>query len=161
MDLWHLAQMNVATALHDMEDSRMAGFVEQLEAINDLADTSPGFVWRLQDESGDATSIKISSDPRLIVNLSVWRSIEELSAFVYKTAHAKVMAERREWFQPAEAAYQALWWIPANALPTPEEGLFRLRCLRENGPAAEAFTFKTSFPQPDAESPQMKLAGVR
>lgn len=139
----------------------MAGFVDQLEAINDLADVSPGFIWRLQGESGDATSINISSDPRLIVNLSVWRSIADLFAFVYKTAHVNVMAGRREWFQPADAAYQVLWWIPAKTLPTPEEGLLRLRCLRETGPSAEAFTFKTPFPQPDAESPQMKLAGVR
>ena len=145
---WHLAQMNVATALYDMEDGRMAGFADRLAEINALADAAPGFIWRLQDDAGDATSIRVSDDPRLIVNLSVWISVEALHHFAYRTAHAELIAARRDWFHHAKDAYQALWWIPTGTLPTPDEGLARIERLRLEGPTETAFTFKVRFPMP-------------
>lgn len=148
MTRYHIAQMNVATALYELDQPGMKDFVERLEAVNALAEASPGFVWRLKDEAGDATGIKVSDEPRLIVNMTVWESIEALFDFVYRSAHTKVMARRREWFERPERAYQALWWVPAGHVPSVEEGLDRLDRLRRNGPTADAFTFKERFPSP-------------
>lgn len=150
MQDWHIAQINIATALHDFEDPRIAEFFERLDEVNTLADTSPGFVWRLQTESGNATDIQATDDPRLIVNMSVWESVETLFDFAYKTSHRQVMTKRRQWFAPPKGAYQALWWVPAGAQPSVEEGLGRLRMLDEQGPTKRAFTFKTKFPPPGA-----------
>jgi hypothetical protein len=123
--------------------------MNQLDAINAQADQAPGFVWRLQSDSGNATDIKPSENPNFIVNMSVWRDVESLFDFVYKTAHRIVMARRREWFEKPVTQYQVLWWVPAGHKPTVEEGLARLAKLQADGPTAEAFTFKARFPAPD------------
>lgn len=147
---WHIAQMNVATALQPLDDPLLADFVAALDGINALADASPGFVWRLQSESGNATDIQAAEDPRFIVNMSVWESTEALFAFVYRTGHRAVMARRREWFARPDGPHQVLWWVRAGALPTVEEGLARLARLAAEGPTPAAFTFKAAFPPPDA-----------
>lgn len=152
-EAWHLAQMNVGTARYPLDDPRIAGFTDRLDAVNALAEASPGFVWRLQSDSGNATDIKVSDDPLFIVNMSVWESAEALFDFVYRTVHSKVMARRREWFERPAEAYQVLWWVPAGHRPTPEEGLARLDRLRREGPSAAAFTFKAKFPPPDRAGP--------
>lgn len=153
----HLAQMNVGTIRHDLADPRMKGFVDNLERINAQAEASPGFVWRLQDEAGDATGIQVAEDPRFIVNLSLWETAEALFDFVYRSAHTGIMAQRRQWFlRPAEA-YQVLWWLPAGEIPTVEAALARLDRLRELGPTPEAFTFKQRFPAPGAEADDRDL----
>ena len=149
MTAWHIAQINVATALYPLDDSRIAGFVAKLGEVNALADASPGFVWRLQSASGNATDIKAAADPNLIVNMSVWAAVEPLFDFVYKTAHRIVMAQRREWFARPAGAYMAFWWVPAGTVPTVEEGMARLAELDANGPTPRAFTFKTLFLPPD------------
>jgi heme-degrading monooxygenase HmoA len=145
---WHIAQMNVATALYDMDDPRIAEFVARLDDVNALADRSPGFVWRLQSESGNATDIQATDDPRLIVNMSVWNSVEALFDFAYKSLHRQVVGKRREWFAPPKGAYQVLWWVAAGTQPSVQEGLDRLRRLDTQGPSAHAFTFKSKFPPP-------------
>lgn len=146
-----IAQINVAHALHDLDDPRMSGFVRALDRVNALADASPGFVWRLQTESGNATDISVSDDPRFIVNMSVWETIENLFDFVYRTSHREVMVRRRRWFAKPEGLYQALWWVEAGRRPTPAEGLERLAHLEAHGPSARAFTFKESFPPRGSE----------
>lgn len=151
MPAYHIAQMNVATFLYDPDDPRLAGFMEALDPINALADDSPGFVWRLQSDSGNATDIQTTDDPRFLVNMSVWESVEALFDFVYRTAHTKVMARRREWAERPVEAHQVLWWVPAGHVPTVEEGLARLARLRREGPSAAAFTFKATFPPPGEE----------
>ena len=145
---FHLAQVNVARAKAPLDDPLLAEFMAQLDRINGLADQSPGFVWRLQSDSGNATDIKVSEDPCLLVNLSVWSSLEALFDFVYKTGHSKVMARRKEWFEPIGRPYLALWWVPAGHLPSPEEAMARLDLIAERGPGSEAFTFKQRFPAP-------------
>ena len=145
---FHLAQINVANTRAPMDDPRMAGFVAQLDEINALADRAPGFVWRLQSDSGNATDIIVTEDPTFLINMSVWESVEALFDYVYKTVHTKVMADRRDWFRKHEGPYQVLWWVPAGHLPTPEEGLERLRHLAAHGPTPHAFTFKNHFPVP-------------
>jgi heme-degrading monooxygenase HmoA len=149
MQTWNIAQINIATAQFPLDDPRLAGFMDQLDAINALADRAPGFVWRLQSDSGNATDIRVGGDDRLIVNMSVWQSAEALSAYVYESAHRGVLARRREWFLVSDAPFQALWWVKAGQPPTVEDGLARLECLRGNGPGPDAFTFKELFPAPE------------
>lgn len=147
---WHVAQINVGHVLHPVDDPRMAGFTGRLDEINAMADAAPGFVWRLQSDSGNATDILVSDDPSFIINMSVWQDIDSLFRFVYRTAHQGVMAGRRQWFARPAGAYQALWWVPAGHVPTPQEGLDRLQALERDGPGPDAFTFKKTFPPPGA-----------
>ena len=148
MTAWHLAQINIGTARFALDDPRIADFMDRLDEINALAERSPGFVWRLQSDSGNATDIKVGDDPNFIINMSVWQSAEALFEFVYKTGHRVVMSRRREWFLPPEGAYQAMWWIEAGHIPTVQEGMERLAHLNRHGPSAHAFNFKTRFPPP-------------
>ncbi|HEY1720116.1 MAG TPA: DUF3291 domain-containing protein [Magnetospirillaceae bacterium] len=147
--VWHLAQMNVGTTLYPVEDSRMEGFTGQLDEINALAEASPGFVWRLKTEAGNATDIKPTDNPNFIVNMSVWAGAEALFDYVYKSVHRLVMVQRRSWFEKPESSYMVLWWVPAGTEPTVEDGLARLAHLDQRGPTPHAFTFKTKFPPPD------------
>ncbi len=146
---WHLAQLNVGTIKYPMDDPRMHAFTSQLDAINALADTSPGFIWRLQTGDDSASGNMITDDPMLIANMSVWESVEHLYDYVYKTVHRDIMAQRRDWFAPSQTAYQVLWWVTAGTVPSPEQGLSRLESLQQNGPTPMAFTFKESFPPPN------------
>ncbi len=145
---WHVAQLNVARLLAPIDAPETADFVEQLDPVNAIAEASAGFVWRLQDDSGNATSIEVSDDPFFIVNMSVWKSIDALSDFVRHRAHAAVMRRRREWFERAADAYMVLWWIPAGATPTVEEAMDRLAHIRAHGPTERAFTFTQRFDPP-------------
>lgn len=147
--VWHIAQLNVATALYPHDDQRMNRFFAQLDDVNALADSSPGFEWRLQSDSGNATDIQVGDDPLLIVNMSVWQSVGALFDFAYKSAHRHIVADRRKWFQRPNGAYQVLWWVPAGHQPSVDEGMEKLRLLQKSGPGPDAFTFKSRFPPPD------------
>lgn len=151
MNSWHLAQLNIARPRAPIDSPQLAEFVARLDAINALAEASPGFVWRLAGAGGNATDIKVE-DPTILVNMSVWASPEALFEFVYKTAHVEVMARRREWFERM-ALYQVLWWIPAGTVPTVDEALARLAHLDQHGPTPEAFTFKRRFGVPGSTMP--------
>jgi heme-degrading monooxygenase HmoA len=133
-----------------MDGPVMAGFKAALEPINALADEAPGFVWRLQSEDGDATAIRPYEDERMMVNMSVWESIEALRAFVYTSGHTSVMRNRKQWFEKLET-YLVLWWVPAGHEPTIEEAKERLEHLKRRGPTPSEFTFRTSFPASDAD----------
>ena len=139
---FHLAQINIGRMKGNLEDPVMSGFVSRLAEINAVADKSPGFVWRLQTEDGNATYLRPYDDDRIIVNLSVWESIEALKAFVYQTSHSELLRQRREWFEAFRGAQVALWWVPAGHLPGVDESKRRLAFLDENGPSQFAFTFK-------------------
>ena len=143
---WHLAEINVARMVAPLDDPRMARFVAQLDEINRVAEASDGFVWRLKDDAGGASSyIKFSDDDRMIVNLSVWRSIGALHRYIYRSEHAAVYRDRLQWFEPPAASPFALWWIPAGAIPGLDEGRARLAQLHAEGPTPSAFTFKQPF----------------
>jgi len=148
MPAYHLAQINIARMLATLDEPLMNEFVAQLAPINALADTSPGFVWRLQTEEGDATSLRVYDDDMIIVNMSVWESIEALREYAYRSAHVGVMKYRTKWFERFEGPYMALWWVPVGYIPTTEEGRERLEHLRKNGDSQYAFTFKNTFPAP-------------
>jgi hypothetical protein len=145
---FHLAQLNVGRAVAPMDDPRMADFMARLDAVNALAERSPGFVWRLKSEAGNATDIKVSDDPLFIINLTVWETPDDLFAFTYRSDHKAVFARRYEWFERANGPNVVLWWQPAGTIPSIDEALARLRLLAELGPTAEAFTFKQRFRAP-------------
>jgi len=144
VSLLHLAQLNIAQMKFAIDAPELAEFVARLDDVNALADGSPGFVWRLQTEDGDATAIDYFG-PEYLVNMSVWEDVESLHNYVYRTAHNEVMARRKEWFERMLEVYSVLWWIPAGTIPTIAEADQRLQNLRQNGPTAEAFTFKKIF----------------
>jgi len=144
MAAFDLAQMNVARLKAPLDSPQLADFVGALDRINALADGSPGFVWRLQDDSGNATALSPMGE-EIIVNLSVWQDSESLQAFVYRSDHVGVMRRRREWFEKMDL-YLVLWWVPQGHRPTASEGVERLNLLRDRGPTAEAFTFGKMFP---------------
>jgi hypothetical protein len=148
-----LAQVNIGRLIAPADDPAVAGFFAELDRINAVAETIPGFVWRLTGSGNDATDLQPTPDPRVIVNLSVWADAEALFAFVYRSAHTPVMARRRGWFEPFPGAYQALWWVPAGTRPTIEDALHRLWLIDQFGPSAHAFTFKARFPAPGLEGP--------
>ena len=141
----HIVQANIARMRARRDDELMAGFFEQLEPLNALADASPGFVWRLQTEDGDATEIDVFGDELVLFNMSVWESIEALEAYVYRSNHVSAVQKRAEWFERPTRSALVLWWIEAGEIPTIEEGKARLEKLWLDGPTAEAFTFRRRF----------------
>ncbi|MGY1856014.1 DUF3291 domain-containing protein [Modestobacter sp. SYSU DS0290] len=149
-----LAEFNVSLPAAPLTSARLAGFVAQLEPVNALADAAPGFVWRLQTEDGDATAVRALDDDRLIVNLSVWESVESLGDFVFGDLHLAVMRRRREWFEHVREVMTVLWWVPAGTRPTVAEAEDRLRRLRADGPTPAAFTLRRAFPPPGSTAEQ-------
>ncbi len=140
----HLAQLNIARMKYAIDAPEMADFVARLEDVNALADRSPGFVWRLQTDDGDATAIDFFG-PDVLVNLSVWLDLESLRDYAFRSAHKEVLVQRQRWFERMTEAYAVLWWIPAGRIPTIDEAADRLERLRRDGPGPQAFTFKDNF----------------
>jgi hypothetical protein len=151
MSGYRLAQLNIATMKAPLESPGMADFVTNLERINALADGAPGFVWRLQDEAGDATAIRPFGD-EVLVNLSLWRDINALSDYVYKSAHVEMLRRRGEWFERIGEAHMVLWWVPQGHLPSVAEAAERLRLLREQGSTPQAFSFRQPFQPTDVQA---------
>jgi hypothetical protein len=138
----HLAQLNIAKLVAPEGDPRVAPFFDNLLRINQLGDGSPGFVWRLQDDSGQgATEIKAWDDPLMILNITVWESVEALKAYAYRTEHVDFLRRRLEFFEPHDGPHLALWWVEEGHIPTVEEALERLADLDANGPSERVFTF--------------------
>ena len=148
MSNYHLAQLNIARLLAPIDSPQLADFVANLDRVNALAESSPGFVWRLKDDAGNATALRPLGED-MIVNMSVWEDVAALHGYVYRSAHIEVMRRRREWFDRMVEAYMVLWWVPKGHIPTVEEAIERLTVLRERGPSADAFTFRKSFAAPD------------
>ena len=151
---WHLAQLNIGRVRAPMTDPLMAGFVAELESVNALADSAPGFIWRLQTEAGDATAIRPYDDDTILINMSVWETVEALKAYVYRTHHVDVMRQREKWFERLDTYFIALWWVPAGTIPTVLEAKLRLDHLRQYGESPYAFSFKKVFP-PATESSEV------
>jgi hypothetical protein len=153
MAKYQIAQVNIGRIKAQLDDPRMAGFVARLDEINALADNSRGFVWRLQTpESNNNTYLRPYEDDRMLLNMSVWESVEALKEYVYRTAHAELLRQRHEWFEKI-SAYAALWWVPAGHLPGVDEAKKRLAYLEVHGPTQFAFTFKLICP-PDEQFQQ-------
>jgi len=140
-----LAQLNIARLRAPLDSPMLADFVANLDHVNALAEGAPGFVWRLKDEAGNATSFESPFGEGVIVNLSVWRDAKSLHEFAFQSEHVQYMRRRREWFEKLAEAYAALWWIPAGHRPDVAEASRRLDHLRRNGPTPEAFTFREAL----------------
>jgi hypothetical protein len=160
---FELAQVNISRLLAPLDSPLLADFVAALDEVNAAGDRAPGFVWRLQTEDGNATAIRafawdVGDSHGVIVNLTVWTSVEALAAFAFSGRHVEIMRRRRTWFaRPAEAT-TALWWVPAGHRPSTEEAEDAVRHLREHGPTPRAFTFRTPFPAPDGVGGAVRYA---
>ncbi len=147
---FHLAQLNIARLLHPLDDPRIQEFVDGLDHINQLADHSPGFVWRLQSDSGNATGVHHpwTRDPFMLVNMSVWKTPEDLKQFVYRSGHLEYYVKRSAWFEKPREAHYVLWWLPAGHVPSLDEARERLEHYRRHGASPNAFWFGQMFPAP-------------
>ncbi|PMK08666.1 DUF3291 domain-containing protein [Vibrio splendidus] len=145
-----LAQLNIALAKYPLDAPEIKEFVDNLELVNGIAESSEGFVWRLKDESGDATNIQAFDDPNMIVNMSVWDSVDSLKNFMFRTHHRDFMRRKGDWFHRLPEDTYVLWWIEEDHIPTLEEAIERLEHLREVGDTPYAFTFKTYFTESEA-----------
>lgn len=148
---WHVAQINIGRLVAPLDDPRISGFVSQLASVNALADVAPGFVWRLQSGSGNATDIVYSDDPFVLVNMSVWESLEALRVFIYKSKHVEMLRDRAQWFEKMEKPNYCLWWVLADHIPTVEEGRERLIHYQNNGSTPYSFWFSQHFPAPSED----------
>ncbi|MEZ9478483.1 DUF3291 domain-containing protein [Vibrio splendidus] len=145
-----LAQLNIALTKYPLDAPEIKEFVDNLELVNGIAESSEGFVWRLKDESGDATNIQAFEDPNMIVNMSVWDSVDSLKNFMFRTHHRDFMRRKGDWFHRLPEDTYVLWWIEEDHIPTLEEAIKRLEHLREIGDTPYAFTFKTNFTESEA-----------
>ena len=153
MPHFHLAQANIGRLRAPVDTQLMEAFRTQLAPINALADATPGFIWRLQTEDGNATAIRPDpNDELMAINMSVWESLEALQGFVYKSDHVGVMRGRKQWFEPLGRPILVLWWVPVGHRPTVAEALERLNHLEQHGPTAHAFTFRTPFAAPGSDA---------
>ena len=148
---YHLAQINIARLVAPLDDPRIVEFAALLEPINALADEASGFVWRLKSETGNATDIAYNDDPFVIVNMSVWESLEALRTYAYKSDHARVFRDRAKWFEKLEKPSYCLWWIPLGNIPSVAEGRERLEHYQKNGATPHSFWLSQHFPQPEDE----------
>lgn len=149
MPAFHIAEINVARMKGiDINDPVMQEFVQNLDRINQLAENSPGFVWRLKDTDADVVSPNIYNDVQVIFTFSVWESIEQLEHFVFKTVHTDFLKRRREWFQNYGKMHTAMWWVQAGNIPSLQEALEKLEYIQNNGPSESAFNFKQKFSAP-------------
>jgi hypothetical protein len=138
----HLAQLNIGRIRYEVNDPRMAGFVDNLASVNAIAERSPGFVWRYTDESGNATSTRpYDGDPMMAVNMSVWENVESLEKYVWQTVHKRFYARRHEWFETMAERYLVMWWVPAGHRPTIQEAIERLEHLKTHGSSDHAFSW--------------------
>ena len=149
MSAYELAHLNIALMKEPLDAPGMADFVASLDRINAIAESSPGFVWRLQTDEGDATALRPLGENTL-VNMSVWRDVDALNQYVYKSAHVEIMRRRKEWFDRMPEAYVVLWWVRKGHRPSIAEAAEKLKLLRANGPSEEAFTFRQAFAPPGA-----------
>ena len=147
--MYQLAQINVARMKGvSIEDPIMQEFVANLDRVNQLAESSEGFVWRLKDESNNASGFNPFDDEQVIINISVWSTIETLEKFTYKTFHTDFLIRRKEWFNKYGKAHFAQWWIKKGNLPTIEQAIERLDYIQRHGPSERAFNFKKRFTAP-------------
>ena len=136
-----LAHVNVATMRWDAGDPRMRPFFDAAPAVSAIAQSSPGFVWQLDDADEEARAAELFGEPRLVIAMSVWRDLAALRGFVYRSAHGGFVRRRGEWFVPMTGATKALWWLDGDSMPTVVDAKHRLDWLTRNGPGDVAFGF--------------------
>ena len=149
---WHLAVVNIAKPLHDLDSPAMAEFMDNLDYINKLGDTSPGAVWRYQDESGAATDTRVFDDPTILINYTIWESVESLKDYVYSGEHLDFFKRRSLWFAPiTDMPAVVMWWTPTGTVPELSVTRAKIEHLRDHGPTQDAFTFAKRFDSPTSQ----------
>jgi hypothetical protein len=143
----NLAQLNIGRIRYEIDDPRMADFTNNLALVNGIAERSAGFIWRYIDESGSATNTRPYADPRIIINFSVWESVDALERFVWRTVHKRFYGRRTDWFEHFEGPSVVLWWVPAGHRPSVEEAIARIEHLKQHGPSDHAFDWQTASAQ--------------
>jgi hypothetical protein len=133
------AELNVGYARYPLDDPRMAGFMDNLDKLNALAERSKGYIWRMKSDSGNATDLAVPGDEELISNMSVWEDVESLGDYVFNTIHAKFYEKRPAWFENMMSNHFVMWWIEDDHIPTLEEAMQRLAHLQEHGSSDHAF----------------------
>jgi heme-degrading monooxygenase HmoA len=144
----HLAQINIAHLLAPIDSPLLADFVADIDYINGIAEKSKGFVWRLKDDSGNATDINPFDNKQYIVNMSVWESLDDFKKFVYESGHVEVFKKRAKWFSKMNTPHAAMWWVSNGHVPTAQEGKEKLEFLAKNGDTIDSFSFKRIFEKP-------------
>lgn len=147
-----LAQVNIAEMLAPIDDPIMADFVNNLDRINELAEKSDGFVWRLKGDEGNATAITVFDNLFLIINMSVWESMQDLFNFTYQSAHVEILKRKKEWFHKMPRMHMAFWYVENGHEPSPSEAKERLYYLQEHGETPYAFSFKSKFTPEEAKN---------
>ncbi len=151
---FYLAQVNIARMKAPLTDPAMADFVARIDEINALAESSPGFVWRLKPDPENEQQLVAFEQDGTLFNLSLWTSVEALKTFVYDASHKALLQARDRWFDKQESAHLALWWVPANHTPGIDEAMLRLDRLELVGAGPNAFTFAQAFPPPERRRPK-------
>lgn len=146
---FQIAQLNIADSKAELDSDIMSGFAQRLDEINSLAEKSPGFVWRYQDDEGEQAPIEIFNNPLILVNMTVWDDLDSLKHFVYKTRHKELIKGRKSWFHKMPETHQVIWWVPEGHIPTLKESKEKLDLIRSNGPTQDAFNFAKNFEAPN------------
>ena len=148
---YNIAEFNVARARYELHHEAMKDFMDNRDYINSLATKSKGYVWHQEDDSEDEAGIRTYDDPLIVVNMSVWESLEDLYEYAYRGDHQSFFTRRSEWFHKSDEATMVLWWVPKGKIPTPEDGMRKLETLRAQGPSQEAFSMRKRFPKPESD----------
>jgi hypothetical protein len=133
----HLAELNIGKFRYPTTDPRMAGFMDNLDRVNALAERSPGFVWRLKGDNNNATDLRVGDD--YAVNMSVWETPEDLESYVFKTVHVQFYKNRADWFDLMEKPHMVFWWVPEGHQPSLQEAMDRLDMYEKIGATEQAF----------------------
>lgn len=150
MKKYHLAEINIARMKGvTIDDPIMKEFVDNIENVNILAESSAGFVWRLKDDNNNATAMNPYDDEQVIINISVWETKATFENFVFKTFHSEFLRKRKEWFVQFGKAHTAMWWVEAGNVPTMQDAVDRLDYLQKNGSSNFAFDFKNFVAEPN------------
>ena len=145
-----LAQANIALFRWALEDPRMHAFAAQIDSINQLAERSPGFVWRFAEEFDPTDRDAPFNDPLLFFNMSVWRDVNSLRVFVFQSEHTRMLERRALWTRPAGQFPNVLWWIEDHdQMPTVDDAIRRFAILSDHNETAAAFTFADIAPHPN------------
>ncbi len=133
----HLAELNIGKFRFPTWDARMAGFMDNLDRVNALAERSDGFVWRLKGDNNNATDLRVGDD--YAVNMSVWADAKSLENYVFKTVHVQFYKNRADWFDLMEKPHVVFWWVPVGHQPSLSEAMDRLSDFEKNGATENAF----------------------
>ena len=135
----HLAELNIGKFKYPTSDARMAGFMNNLDRVNALAERAEGFVWRLvSDGSNNATDLRFG-DEDYAVNMSVWKDAKSLENYVFKTVHVQIYKNRGEWFEKMDMPHMVFWWVPEGYIPSLKEAIDKLEFYQTNGATEQAF----------------------